>query len=221
MPISVVFAALLVFAAVPPSTANSTTGNATDGNATNGNSTNATQGGSSSGTGNTTRTTVITGSMTLKVDNPDEFCANQSALDAFKSSVANLSDVLDVAWMTAECRVSGKDRRLDGGSGRRRRSEGKVVISYTIRVPAGAATTAADTIKSAITDTDQADMKKRLKEALVDRGFEVLEVTAISEPEVTMETADGAAVDTAKPSCTASMAAAIITLGVASMWLQF
>jgi len=166
--------------------------------------------------------TVITGSVTLKVADPEAFCGSQSALDAFADGMAELSGSLEAAWVNATCAVADSARRLsddDGG----RRLEGNVVISYTIRVPADASSDAAGAIETALTGAEPANLKTLLNTALADSGFQVLEVAAIEAPVVEQPaapqkgTTDSGAVRSAlAQTATALLAAATAGLSAAA-----
>mmetsp|Transcript_24956 Transcript_24956/g.62556 ORF Transcript_24956/g.62556 Transcript_24956/m.62556 type:complete len:305 (-) Transcript_24956:78-992(-) len=127
-------------------------------------------------------TAVITGSVTLKVADPEAFCGNETAMDAFKSGVADLIDDLDAAWMTAACAPL---RRLEAVGGTSpRRLEGVVQILFSIEVPPSEDIGVASAIGEAISASTPAELKGRLDAALAGTGFEVLEVAEIAEPAV-------------------------------------
>jgi len=124
--------------------------------------------------------TVITGSVSLSVEDPVAFCANDAVNAAFAATMANVTG-LPKEWFAVEC--VAKLRRLSQGN---RRLAGTVDMEFAITIPPdapAASTPTTDSIKSSVSSSTPASLTAAFTKELKAAGVEVVvEVTAIAPP---------------------------------------
>jgi hypothetical protein len=129
-----------------------------------------------------TEDTVITGSVTMTVEEPEAFCEDAAAASTFVATIANLTG-LGASSISYDCQVAGADRRLSDGS--RQLAEGSVIVTYSIQIPADApsSTPTPDEVMATIESTSSDQLTGLLNTAFVANGvMGTVTVTDISKP---------------------------------------